>query len=155
MEKTKLFIDKAYNKAKESDSKDMRRDVLFLLCDFYLATKNFVEFRKTMEILQRLVKGVKSKRFESNISLLLGRYYTETNDFEKANKHLNKALKIFEEIGERLNIGKANYYMAIMKLAMGKKSLGRKRLTKASEIFESLGAKGWKEKVEKTLKNFK
>ncbi len=151
IEKAKGFIDKAYNKTKDSDSKEMLREVLFLLCDFYLIERHFVDFKKTVGTLRDLSKGTKSKCLESSIDLLLGRHYTETMDFENARKHLNKALKVFKKIGERLNAGRTYYYMGMMELTMGKKSVCQKHLTKASEIFESLGAKGWKEKVEEAI----
>jgi hypothetical protein len=42
-----------------------------------------------------------------------------------------------------------------MELAMPKKSAHQNHLSKSLEIFDSLGANGWKEKAEKALENFK
>jgi tetratricopeptide (TPR) repeat protein len=153
MKRAKNFIDKAYGMA--GDSKDMLKNALFHLGDFCLEEKNFKKFKKIMSVLHDLLKDTKSKRSEANVNLFLGRYYTQTKYFEKANKHLKKALKVFREIGERLNIGKVYYYMGMMELAMRKRAVYRKYFGKSLGIFDSLGAKGWKEKVEKALENFK
>jgi len=83
---------------------------------------------------------------------LLGRYLTEIKNFEKASKHLNDALKIFVGLKERLNVGKVYYYMGKRASAICNKSIYQKHLNKSLKIFESLGAKGWQEKVKKTLK---
>ncbi|MGB3480214.1 MAG: tetratricopeptide repeat protein, partial [bacterium] len=151
--KAKSYIDKAYEMARESDSKNMLRDVLISQCGFCLETKKLTEFKKPARRLQSLLRKMKSRRFEGIINLLLGRYYTETGDLESAKKHLTKSLRISKDIGERLTVGRTYYYLGMMGLAIGEKAIYRGYFKKALEIFDSLGAKGWKEKVEKALSN--
>ncbi len=151
-EKAKAFINKAHKIAEDSVSVSMLSEVSFLLCEVFLEEKNYVKFESTMKTLTDLPDQLKSKCFEGNIGLLLGRFHTETKAFEKAKMHLNNALKVFEKIRERLNMGRIYYYLGMMELAMGKKSVYQRRFAKALEIFKLLDAKGWKKKVEKAIK---
>ncbi|GAG98842.1 unnamed protein product, partial [marine sediment metagenome] len=149
----KGFLDKAYNKAECSHANQMLVEVLPVLCDFLLKEKNFKRFETTAKTFRDLSKKLKSKKFGATINLLMGRYYTEIKDFKKAHRYLNKALEIFDEIGERLNVGVVYYYMGMLKLADDKKLVYRKLLDGSLEIFSSLGTHGWKKKVEKALKD--
>lgn len=154
MEKAKNFIDKAYSIAEGSNTKMMLADALLLLCQFYLEENILEEFQKTIEKIKGLRKEVKIKNFGGNVNLLLGRYYVKTNDFKKADLHLRQALRIFEELEEKFTIGQVYYYLSKMELVKGKESAYKEYINKSLEIFNSIGAKGWKEKTEQTLKEY-
>ncbi len=150
--KAKPIIDKVYNKAQELNLKRSLTDALSLSCDCSLAQGHIKQFETTMKMLEGLSKEARSKKFEGEYNLLYGRYYTALEEFEKATTYLRQAFKVFDEIGERLNIGIVYYYEGIMELQGGKKSVAQERFKKSLEIFTALNAKGWQARVDKALK---
>ncbi len=148
--KAKKFLDKAYKIA--AGSKEMLQNLLPCLCDYFLEEKNFKEFNETITTVQDLFKGEKTKSFEGDMSILLGRYYGATRDFGKASEHFNNALTIFEELKEPVSIGKTCYYWGCVELEKGEKTAAGENLRKSLEIFKTARAKSWIEKAEKFLK---
>ncbi len=155
MKKAKESIDEAYTFCKDTDSNVIRKDISFSLCEFYLIDENLKECEKTLNDIDGLVSKIKSKRFEGDVNLLRGRYYTKMKDYDKASEYLHKALEIFEELKEKLNIGETYYYVGRMEFERGKKAASRKTLKESLNIFSSIGAKSWIEKTKKSLKDLK
>lgn len=155
IEDAQVFIDKAYNIAKKMGLKGMLRDVLFTRCNYCLEKRDFREFEKSMKRLMTLLEKMKINASEGAVDLLWGCYYTEQNDFKKAEKHLRHALQVFRGLNERFNMAKTYYYQGMLALTMQKKSVCQNYLNKAMDIFVAIGAHGWQEKIKKTKKKIK
>jgi len=149
--KAKEFIDRAYKVAEESGSHTLLGEVLFLLSEFYLETNSYGEFEKTIDKVNDISKEISAKEFHGDLNLLYGRYATKKKDYKKAEEYIQQALKIFGGSEAQLSIGKTYYFMGELEVARGNESACEKFLNKSLEIFTSIGAKGWREKVEKTF----
>ncbi len=150
-EKAKSFIEEACEIAAELNTKVMLIDASLLLCQLYLEENKIAEFQKTVENIRDLRKEVKIQGLTGDVNLLLGQYYMKTRDFNKADLHLRQALRIFEGSGEKFNAGQVCYYLSKMELMRGKEAAYKELIDKSLEIFNTIGAKAWKQKVEKTL----
>ncbi len=151
-DKAKEFIDEAYATAKILNSKAMVCNCLGLLCEYYVEKGNIDEFQKTIKLFAGLGRELKTARHEGQQNFLLGRFYSITKEFEKAETHLRKALLVYEKTGMKMGVGVVYYYLAQIEFERGNKPLGKEYYDKSMEIFSSIGAKGWQAKVEKFLK---
>jgi diguanylate cyclase (GGDEF)-like protein len=149
--KAEGMINKAYEIAKDIDAKRILSNTLIALCDLHLENGELEKFKKSMDELKALQEILKSKGTRGQIETLSGRYCIKTKDSEKMNDCLDEALHIFEGLGDNLNIGKVYYYKGIGALAIHSKSICHNKLSKSLEIFDSLGANGWKKRTEKAL----
>ncbi len=145
IEKAKDIIDQLSSVAEQS--KDLQRQLFQLLCDFYLEVKDFANFKTTIKKFQDLLSKVASKPLEGCVTLLLGRFCSQTGDFASAEKHLQQALEIFQKLDEKLNIGKSFYYMGFMESKRNKENEAKEYFDKALRVFKTIGAKGWEKKT--------
>lgn len=149
-DKAKEFLDKAYQYAE--GSKERLQSVLACFCDYYLEQEDFERFREAISTIDELFKEEKTKNFEGDVHILMGRYYGLLKKCNKGEEHFQKALDIFKELKEQLSIGKTYYYWGYMELNRGNKLLAGERIKNALDIFCALGVHGWKQQAEKLLK---
>jgi tetratricopeptide (TPR) repeat protein len=130
----------------------MQLEVLLLRCELYLNEKNLEACRATMKEVEGLFPSIRTKPVGIMINLIQGRYHTETKEFQEAERSLKQALALCNELGEKPSTGKVYYFLARMESARGEKKYSRECLGKALEIFVSVRARGWQERVQKALK---
>ncbi len=147
IEKARVSLEKAADTAKDLKSPRKSREALLALGNLYLEAKEYENLEKTTAALDELPKELKSKMFEGKMNVLLGRYQTETKNFKRASECFDAALNIFEDLENKLEIGKVYYFLGLLEYRKGSKSFYQRHLKKASEIFNSIGAKAWKEKA--------
>ena len=99
---------------------------------------------KTMHELEKYIE-MRTNGQNAAIAVMLGRYYVMVKEFEKADKQFTQALEIHKKIGNRLEYGKVYYYRGMMELARENERAIR-FFKQSVEIFDALGAKGWKQK---------
>ncbi len=143
--KAKSYLDRAYDIA--SESKDMMKEVLPFLGDYYLTLKDTAGFEKVMPKLSELSKGLKLKNFDGYTAKLLGRYYVYQKNFESANDEFKKALSIANELKDSLSGGIVLYYLAKMEQERGNKTGAEANINKALQIFKDIGSKWWFDKA--------
>ena len=151
-DKAKAFLDKAYQDAE--GSKERLQSVLACFCDYYLEEGNLNKFTETMAVIDDLFKEEKTKNFEGDINILLGRYYGSVNEYHKAEEYFQKALAIYTELKEQLSIGKTYYYWGCMEKDKGSKTIAQEKLQNALNIFSILGVNGWKIHTENMMKTW-
>jgi len=148
--KAKKYLDQAHKIA--AGSKEMLQNVLPCFCDYYLERENLAKFDEMIRTIQSLFKGEKTKSFEGDMNILLGRYYGATRDFEKSDECFRNALTIFHELKEPVSIGKTHYYWGCVALTRGRKTAAQENLKESVEIFRTARAMSWIEKAENALK---
>ncbi len=151
-DKAKKLFDAAYSVAEDLKSERFYGEVYCFLSRVYLANNEYEEFKKTVQEIENLGEEVKTDGLRGDVDLQLGRYYTKIEDFDKAATHLRASLKIYEKLEKRLSIGETYYYLAQMEFAKNKRHPAKGYLEKSLGIFNSLGARAWKERVEDALK---
>ncbi len=152
-ERAKQYIDSAHEIASRLQSKRMLFHVQTQLCDYYLTVHEYDLYKDTMQQLRATVKTPLTAPKEGIINLLSGRYYLQVGKASKARTMLGRALKVFRDLGEQLNIGEVHYYRGMLEHKKGDLRKAKRNFEKALSIFDSIGAKAWSEKGHKALDN--
>jgi len=147
----KMLIDSAYNAAVRLGSKTMMMDAALLLCEYYLEQNETVLFTKHIEKIVEPSAGNLTSSYSGHRDLLVGRFHSLKNEIETAEKVLHSALRIFEKLEEQYNIGQTYAYLGMLEKQKGASADPRPYLITARGIFEAIGAKFWKEKVDALL----
>lgn len=152
IEQARQFFKKAEQCAESIGSQFIMKDVLTALCVLSLEEGKLEDFKTLLERINDLPEEVKTKPHQGAMNVLLGRFYTLTEDFIQAEKSFEKASLIYADLKEPLNIGKTYYYRGKMEIACTKDAERANRFfQKAVDIFTSIGARSWQKKAEKAL----
>jgi tetratricopeptide (TPR) repeat protein len=87
----------------------------------------------------------------ANAYLELGRIYTAAKDYERAEKAINKVVKLSKDNGGPYWEAKSYYYMAMTKSANGQSPEAKTLLADAQRISEQIGAQSLSDEIEQSL----
>jgi tetratricopeptide (TPR) repeat protein len=147
----KTLIDSACETASNLGSRTMMTDALLLLCEYCLEQGDKALFIRHMKKISDLRTEPLVKSSSGQEDLLFGRFHILDHDFTTAEKVLRSALQTFEELEEQYNIGQVYAYLGIMERLKGQEADGRAYLITARGIFEAIGAKVWKQRIDGIL----
>ncbi|MBN2621415.1 tetratricopeptide repeat protein [candidate division WOR-3 bacterium] len=147
----KTFIENANETARKLGSKTMTIDALFLLCEYNLEQGDKTLFIQHMKKVSDYETGPLVKSTSGYQDFLFGRFHILDHDFPTAGKVLRSALQVFEGLEEQYNIGQVYAYLGIMERLRGQEADGRAYLITARGIFEAIGAKAWKQRIDGIL----
>jgi tetratricopeptide (TPR) repeat protein len=87
----------------------------------------------------------------ANAYLELGRIYTAAKDYERAEKAIDKVVKLSKENGGPYWEAKSYYYMAMTKSANGQSPEAKALLADAQRISEQIGAQSLSDEIKQSL----
>jgi len=100
-------------------------------------------FQKAIEISERY--GYYHEA--SIIKLNLGNAYKKMKDYEKAEKYLLEGLEGVKKVGDKHSEATGYGYIGLLYKNKGDKKTAKDHLTRAYDLFKSIGAEGKAEKV--------
>ena len=116
---------------------------LQMACECYLKRGQVDKVDQALKRLSTLTKELNVPKTHAIRSQLLGRYYYETKQYDKASWYLNDAIKIFETIRERQAVATSYYYLSKVERAKGNINKADELLSKARNEFSAMKARRW------------
>jgi tetratricopeptide (TPR) repeat protein len=90
-----------------------------------------------------LTREVGSAHYEAEALRVLAQIRSAQGQPEQARQLFEQAIKIFERLESRLQLGKAHYYFGQTQIEWGEAQQGRKSIESALQIFRACNANYW------------
>lgn len=147
----KTLINNAYETATHLGSKTMVMDATLLLCEYFLEHNEIILFTKHIEKIFTESADAMPLQYSGYRDLLVGRFHIMKQEYTTAEKVLRSALTSFEKLEEQYNIGQTYLYLGILEIKRGFAQDARPYFITARGVFEAIGAKYWKDKIDTLL----
>jgi tetratricopeptide (TPR) repeat protein len=151
MDNAKDAIDTGMKIAEEIGFIGLKSRALIALCEWSLRHGNAETAKRSLIQLRKAVENVKSSFIVNMNTYLWGRYYSLLPNYHDAHTYLEKALRDYQEIEEKLMVGKVQYDLGDLCTRQGNQKLGKEYVQKALAVFTDIGAQMWMRKSEEKL----
>lgn len=150
-EKAMNHYKKSIKISKEMGDKHQLLDSLCSITKLYLKIGREEKAKETKEKLLDLSDSIDSKTSQGTYHRTLGIYYRDTGNFKKAQTEFEKSEKLLKEIGDKEEIALLEFEFGKLYEKRGEEEKKEYHYKEALDLFDFLGMKVWKEKVEELL----
>jgi tetratricopeptide (TPR) repeat protein len=118
-----------------------------------LEKKEFIKVKEYSREMVSIAEKIDSKDARASVLSVSGQVHLRAKAWERALSSFEKALHIYEEIGNPGSSAKMKYFMGLTLSRSGQKDKAKEKLSEAMKTFESIGARKWRGRAEKALSN--
>ncbi|UCC12659.1 MAG: diguanylate cyclase [candidate division WOR-3 bacterium] len=143
MPQAKYYLDMAQAVADEKGHDSFNAYLLPVFCEYDLKRGEYKTFRENIGKLKKMAEKLKAQSALDACDILQALYYLETGEYEKAEELLQYAFDTMKKQGRQLECGKILLHLGRLAQEQSDMEKAREYFTKAAEVFETLGARGW------------